>query len=85
MDTGWAARLGKNGEPVVLGVKVGEKIRTAEGERRTGVVGTDPLRLSRELLHRLQEQQQIVLNSPGSCDSENQQSVFGNQLSVDFY
>ena len=38
MDTGWAARLGKNREPVVLGVKVGEKIRTAEGERRTGVV-----------------------------------------------
>jgi hypothetical protein len=38
MDTGWAARLGPNGEPVVLGVKVGQKIRTAEGERRTGVV-----------------------------------------------
>ncbi len=38
MDTGWAARLGENGEPIVLGVKVGEKIRTAEGERRTGVV-----------------------------------------------
>jgi hypothetical protein len=38
IDTGWAARLGKNGEPIVLGVKVGEKVRTAEGERRTGVV-----------------------------------------------
>ena len=38
MDTGWAARLGPNGEPVVLGVKVGQKIRTAEGERRTDVV-----------------------------------------------
>jgi len=31
-------RLVKNGEPVVLGVKVGEKIRTAEGEHRTKVV-----------------------------------------------
>ncbi len=38
MDTGWAGRLGDNGEPVVLGVKVGKKIRTAEGERRTGIV-----------------------------------------------
>jgi hypothetical protein len=38
MDTGWAARLGPGGEPVVLGVKVGQKVRTAEGERRTGVV-----------------------------------------------
>jgi hypothetical protein len=38
MDTGWAARLGPNGEPVVLGVKVGQKVRTAEGERRSGVV-----------------------------------------------
>ena len=38
IDTGWAARIGKNGEPVVLGVKVGKKIRTAEGEQRTGVV-----------------------------------------------
>jgi hypothetical protein len=38
MDTGWAARIGPNGEPLVLGVKVGKKIRTAEGERRTGVV-----------------------------------------------
>ena len=37
MDTGWAARLGSGGEPVVLGVKVGRKVRTAEGERRTGV------------------------------------------------
>lgn len=38
IDTGWVARLGENGEPIVLGVKVGAKIRTAEGERRTGVV-----------------------------------------------
>lgn len=38
IDTGWAARLGKDGQPVVLGVKVGQKVRTAEGERRTGVV-----------------------------------------------
>lgn len=38
IDTGWAARIGKNGEPIVLGVKVGEKVRTAEGEHRTGVV-----------------------------------------------
>ncbi len=37
MDTGWAARLGAEGQPVVLGVRVGEKIRTAEGERRRGV------------------------------------------------
>lgn len=37
MDTGWAARVGTNGQPVVLGVKVGEKIRTAQGERRTGI------------------------------------------------
>ena len=37
MDTGWAARLGEDGEPVVLGVRVGKKIRTAEGERRTDV------------------------------------------------
>jgi hypothetical protein len=38
IDTGWSARIGEDGAPVVLGVKVGEKIRTAEGERRTGVV-----------------------------------------------
>ena len=38
IDTGWAARIGNNGESVVLGVKVGKKVRTAEGERRTGVV-----------------------------------------------
>jgi hypothetical protein len=37
IDTGWAARIGENGEPIVLGVRVGEKIRTAEGERRTGI------------------------------------------------
>lgn len=38
IDTGWAARIGPDGEPVVLGVKVGKKVRTAEGERRTGIV-----------------------------------------------
>jgi hypothetical protein len=38
MDTGWAARLGPAGETVLLGVRVGQKIRTAEGERRTGIV-----------------------------------------------
>ena len=38
LDTGWAARLGPDGEPIVLGVAVGQKVRTAEGERRTGVV-----------------------------------------------
>ena len=38
IDTGWAARLGKNGEFIVLGVKVGKKVRTADGERRTGIV-----------------------------------------------
>lgn len=38
MDTGWAADLGKKGEPIVLGVKVGEKVRTSTGERRTGIV-----------------------------------------------
>lgn len=37
MDTGWAARLGDHGEPYVLGVKVGLKTRTAEGEMRTDV------------------------------------------------
>ncbi|HUX96982.1 MAG TPA: hypothetical protein VMV47_14700 [Bacteroidales bacterium] len=37
MDTGWAARLGEKGEAVVLGVKIGKKTRTAEGERRTEV------------------------------------------------
>jgi hypothetical protein len=37
MDTGWAARLGDDGEPYVLSVKVGGKIRTAEGELRTEV------------------------------------------------
>lgn len=34
IDTGWAARLGPEGQPVVLGVKVGQKIRDAQGERR---------------------------------------------------
>lgn len=38
IDTGWAARIGKNGLHIVLGVKVGAKIRTAEGEFRTGVI-----------------------------------------------
>jgi hypothetical protein len=38
IDTGWAARIGKDGSPIILGVKVGEKVRTAEGERRTGIV-----------------------------------------------
>lgn len=37
IDTGWSARIGKKGEPVVLGVRVGKKIRTADGERRTNV------------------------------------------------
>ena len=37
IDTGWAARLGDSGEPIVLGVRVGKKIRTAEGEHRTGI------------------------------------------------
>lgn len=38
MDTGWAARLGEDGEPYVLGVKVAKKTRTAEGETRSEVV-----------------------------------------------
>lgn len=37
IDTGWAARLGRNGEPVVLGVKIGQKLRSAEGEHRVDV------------------------------------------------
>jgi len=37
MDTGWAARIGKNGEPVVLGVKIGKKERSAKGEFRLDV------------------------------------------------
>ena len=37
IDTGWAAHIGPEGEPIVLGVRVGKKIRTAEGERRTGI------------------------------------------------
>ncbi len=37
IDTGWIARLGENGGPVVLGVRVGEKIRDQHGERRTGI------------------------------------------------
>jgi len=38
IDTGWAARIGENGEPIVLGVKIGEKLRSAEGEYRVDVV-----------------------------------------------
>ena len=37
MDTGWAARLGEDGEAYVLGVRIGQKTRTAEGETRTEV------------------------------------------------
>ena len=37
MDTGWAAHLGPKGEPVVLGVRVNAKSRTAAGEHRTEV------------------------------------------------
>jgi hypothetical protein len=36
IDTGWAARLGEDGEPIVLGVRITEKQRSAAGERRTG-------------------------------------------------
>ncbi len=38
IDTGWAARIGENGEPVVLGIKIAQKVRSAEGEQRKGVV-----------------------------------------------
>jgi len=38
IDTGWAARIGKNGKPVVLGIKIGEKKRSSEGEHRVDVV-----------------------------------------------
>jgi hypothetical protein len=34
IDTGWAARIGEGGAPVVLGVRVGQKVRDAQGERR---------------------------------------------------
>ena len=37
IDTGWAARIGEHGEPIVLGVRVGQKVRSAEGESRLGV------------------------------------------------
>lgn len=37
MDTGWASRIGINGEAVVLGVRIGKKTRTADGETRTEV------------------------------------------------
>jgi len=38
IDTGWAARIGDGGKPIILGVKVGAKVRTAEGEKRLDVV-----------------------------------------------
>ncbi len=34
IDTGWAAHLGPQGQPMVLGGKVGRKVRDARGERR---------------------------------------------------
>jgi hypothetical protein len=37
IDTGWAARLGENGEPIVLAVRISQKLRGAEGEHRTGI------------------------------------------------
>jgi hypothetical protein len=37
MDTGWCARLGPNGEPIALAVRVGEKLRSAAGEFRREV------------------------------------------------
>jgi hypothetical protein len=37
IDTGWAAHLGQDGEPIVLGVRITEKQRSAAGERRTGI------------------------------------------------
>lgn len=37
IDTGWAARIGKNGKPVVLGVKIGKKMRSAAGEFRVDI------------------------------------------------
>ena len=36
IDTGWAAHLGEQGEPIVLGVRITKKERSAEGEHRTG-------------------------------------------------
>jgi hypothetical protein len=37
IDTGWAARLGNGSRHVVLGVRVGAKTRSAQGETRTQV------------------------------------------------
>ena len=37
IDTGWAAHLGENGEPIVLGVRIAQKQRSSAGERRTGI------------------------------------------------
>lgn len=37
IDTGWAARIGENGEHIVMGARVGRKVRSAKGEFRTGV------------------------------------------------
>ncbi len=37
IDTGWAARLGEHGRHVALGIKIGEKKRSAEGEHRVDV------------------------------------------------
>ena len=36
IDTGWAAHLAVGEEPIVLGVRITDKLRSAEGERRTG-------------------------------------------------
>jgi hypothetical protein len=37
MDTGWVARIGEGGSPVAMGVRVGTKLRSADGERRKKV------------------------------------------------
>ena len=37
IDTGWAARIDENGKPVVMGARVGSKVRSAKGEFRTEV------------------------------------------------
>ena len=36
IDTGWAARLGDGGKSIVLGVRITRKLRSADGEHRTG-------------------------------------------------
>src|SRR4029453_7007863 len=36
IDTGWAAHLGEEGAPIVLGVRIVQKQRSAAGERRSG-------------------------------------------------